>query len=406
MKSASSRPLPPSILIVDDEAQIHSSLRLRLGRSCRLQSALTPKDGLERISKEPHDICIVDVHMPEMDGLTFIEEARKVDPALGFVIFSGYDSDENLRKAIPLQVYDFIPKPLPDRERLEKAVPDWVDRTRQRRRELSLSVGSEAILRDLELTRIQRDIETTAAEFSRDALVSNAGLLSTAQALLANVQHGLEALARADAKLMPHYRSLQEARKQVEIASAITESYFSSAFADRETSPAIVDDCVRHAITIATRLGKAGLKQQTFEYRPLGRDIALSGLTGIDFLLLVVPALLQALAVAEPETTVKVQCETTIRIEDTIRNSRRQEYLWVNRRNASLSSPGALISIAPNGPAPEESIGAAWLRGDATDNLRTPCHGLVHGVQKARGVLGLATRPASERFSIMVVLPI
>ncbi|MDZ4820438.1 MAG: response regulator, partial [Planctomycetota bacterium] len=129
MSSTPADPLMPSILIVDDERQIHASLRLRLGRNCDLVYCLDAREALEKIQHSKFDLCFADIHMPHMDGFAFIEAARERDPALGYVLLSAFDTDENLRRTIPLQVYDFISKPLPERQGFESKIQEWVDRT-------------------------------------------------------------------------------------------------------------------------------------------------------------------------------------------------------------------------------------------------------------------------------------
>src|SRR5688572_23208401 len=174
MKLQDSDTIVPSVLLLDDEHQIHSAVKLRLGEGYRLLSAFSPKEALALIAHEQVDLCIVDVQMAEMDGLAFIEAAKKVDPALGYVIFSGFDSDENLRRAIPLQVFDFLTKPLPDRNRFERALPGWIESTRSRRSEMQLVKDASVTVRDLELARIERDAEAIASESAREALFQTA----------------------------------------------------------------------------------------------------------------------------------------------------------------------------------------------------------------------------------------
>src|SRR5690606_19444372 len=111
--------ITPRILIVDDERQIHASLRLRLGKENDLICCYSASEALEKIANERFDLCFADIHMPHVNGLAFIEAAQKVDPALGFVVLSAFDSEDNLRRAIPLQVLDFLSKPLPDRTGFE-----------------------------------------------------------------------------------------------------------------------------------------------------------------------------------------------------------------------------------------------------------------------------------------------
>src|SRR5688572_17434984 len=106
--------MPARILVVDDEQQIHASMRLRLGNDHELVFSFGGPDALRKLSQDRFDLCFADIHMPEMDGLRFIDAARTIDPQLGYVVLSAFDTDDNLRRTIPLQVYDFISKPLPE----------------------------------------------------------------------------------------------------------------------------------------------------------------------------------------------------------------------------------------------------------------------------------------------------
>src|SRR4051794_1989067 len=113
----------PRILVVDDERQIHASLKLRLGRDYSLVCHTDARQALALLPAERFDLCIVDIHMPHMDGLAFVAAAQQSDPALGYLLLSAFDTDENLRRAIPLGVYEFIPKPLPARAGFEDRLP-------------------------------------------------------------------------------------------------------------------------------------------------------------------------------------------------------------------------------------------------------------------------------------------
>ena len=131
--------MPPRILVVDDETQIHASMRLRLADENELVFSSSGSDALCKIAQQRFDLCFADIHMPEMDGLSFIDKARTVDPCLGYVVLSAFDTDDNLRRTIPLQVYEFITKPLPERRDFEARISNWVEATRKRRRERQLA---------------------------------------------------------------------------------------------------------------------------------------------------------------------------------------------------------------------------------------------------------------------------
>lgn len=396
--------LTPSILVVDDEKQIHSSLRLRLGRAYQLSCVSSPAAALDAIRRQQFDLCIVDVRMPEMDGLTFIEAAQAVDPALGYVVLSGYDSEENLRRAIPLQVFDFISKPLTDRESFEHRLPDWIARTRSRRHELVVTQNSGSLVSDLDVARIEKEVELTASASAREALLQTAGLLTTTQALLFNAQHVLESVPRTDPRLASVLRGLQEARKHAESAAAIAEGYFGSAYADRESSPAVIDPCLQHAVGIGLRLAKAEDRQQRIDCLPLGRDVTVVGLSGIDFLLMLVPTLTLALELSAAGTTVQVRCHELTRLDRVLEDAHFRSHLWVNRRNAMGSNPGFMLSIRASAPALTEETAESWLRGNTSPAMRLSSRGLLHGVQKAKGLLGVAVSPKTEQFELVLGL--
>ena len=396
----------PTILVVDDEPPIHSALKLRLGESYRVISVFSPREALGQLKDESPDLCIVDIQMPGMNGLAFIEAAREIDPALGYLIFSGFDTDENLRKAIPLQVLDFIPKPLPDRSQFEKRLPDWIDRTRARRRELAQAKNTDAIVRDLELARMESAVESTASESAREALFQTAGMLTTAQALLVSASHLFDSVLKGDARLTQAMRSLQEARHQVETASGITDEYFASAYADRDSSPALIDLCTRHAIAIGSRLATADARRLVVDHQALGRETAVSGLTGIEFLVLLTPPIVQALKLATAGSTTRIQCTLLARLDEAHRGNRGNDFMWINRRNARLSNPGVLLSILTHAKAPTEPEAAAWLRGQTRAGLQVSVGGLISGIQKCKGLAGVSIHPHASRFEVLVALPV
>ena len=145
--------MTPRILLVDDERQIFAAVRLRLGRDYELCHRTDAASALACIRTDRFDLCFVDIHMPGKDGLTFIAEAQEVDPHLGFVVISAFDTAENLRRAIPLQVYAFIGKPLPDKAGFEGKVPEWIERTRRCRHDQGLARRADAIATDLASAR-------------------------------------------------------------------------------------------------------------------------------------------------------------------------------------------------------------------------------------------------------------
>jgi DNA-binding NtrC family response regulator len=102
-----------NILIVDDEASIRlflCGLVERMGHTP--VEAENGQDALEKFRKKSVDLSIVDVHMPEMDGIRFLEEVKKVDPLSVVIMMTGYPSAETIIQTIEDDGYTYIAKPL------------------------------------------------------------------------------------------------------------------------------------------------------------------------------------------------------------------------------------------------------------------------------------------------------
>ncbi|HTL68102.1 MAG TPA: response regulator [Lacunisphaera sp.] len=395
----------PRVLLLDDERQIHASVKLRTAGICNIVSAFAPDEGLAAIAREPFDLCLVDIHMPGIDGLEFIELARKSDPGLGFVILTGFDSEENLRRAIPLQVLELISKPLPDRLGFEKRLPEWVQRTRMRRRELALAQETAPIMQDLDVARIERDVESTASESAREALLQSANLLTTVQALLLSTSVSIEKLRQTDPALAGINRGLQEARKYLQSATDIVEGYFNSAYADRECSPALIDVGIKHAMAISLRLARADEQKKAIDLSSLQKTVIAVGLTGMDFLLMLVPALCNALELAPEGSTTQVTCREMVALDSIFDEPARKHFLWINRKHASIARSGVIINIRSTAAASESAELGAWVRGEPVNSLRIPSRGLLLGLQKCKGVLGFGIRPHAVRYEMLIALP-
>lgn len=394
----------PRILVVDDERQIHASLRLRLNAAYELVSCSDPRTALARVKQESFDLCIVDLHMPGMTGLEFVEEARQIDAGLGFVFLSGHATEENLRRAIPLQVYDFIFKPLPDRAGFEQRLPGWITRTKERRREIALVEDSRSLVRKLDAAQIERDIEFTASESARDALMQSANLLTTIHALLASACYAIEGRSQ-DASIRPIARGLQEARKAAEAATAVTEGFFNSAYANRDTSLAVLGTGLSHSLGICLRWTQAEKDRKNVDLLVRETNAVLCNLSGIELLLLLIPALGAAVEMAPPGTTITVSSEGLDRLDAASRVLRARDFVWVNRRNAVHAQAGILLSIRSSGSALNQAQLKSWLEGGESARIKMPARGLVHGLTKCKGMMGLSVTPIHDRFELVLALP-
>lgn len=398
--------LPPRVAVVDDERQIHASIRLRIGTQCELVSFYDPRVALKAVGEDKFDLCIVDIHMPHLDGLSFVERARERDPALGFVVLSAFDTDDNLRRAIPLQVYDFIPKPLPERDGFEARLGDWVARTRQNRRDLLLAHQAGTIDRELQDARLNREVELVASESARHALMLSANLLTTIHAHLVTAKSLATTRAKSDPSILHLLRNLELALTTADAAVTVAEGFFDSAYAHRDSSPALVGSGLQHAIRIAVGMCRAEQARKVVDFTVVEENLPVRGLSGQEFLLTTFPAIALALSVAAENSTVRLNIERLERLDSAMKDSRMKNFLWVNRRHATNSRPAVLISVSTAATALSRSQVEGWLNSEpgafsAISPLR-----LLGGVAKAQGLLGLAVAPSADRFHLIVVLPI
>lgn len=119
------------VLIAEDSKPILRNIRMLLqSGELPVDIAATAANGEEAlgiIAGQPIDILITDIRMPRLDGLTLIQEARKLAPDLQVVLISGYSDFEYTRKALNLQVFDYLLKPV-ERDQLLEVMSRLIQR--------------------------------------------------------------------------------------------------------------------------------------------------------------------------------------------------------------------------------------------------------------------------------------
>ena len=103
------------VLIVDDERLTVEGLRLLVNwKSYDAEVCAVAFDGttaLQKIKMFHPDIVFTDIRMPGMNGLELIQQAKKEFPDTIFIIISGYNDFEYIRKALRFGVTDYVDKP-------------------------------------------------------------------------------------------------------------------------------------------------------------------------------------------------------------------------------------------------------------------------------------------------------
>lgn len=106
------------ILVVDDEVDLEPLLRSWFRRQIKqdaynFQFAHNGREALSHLRADPDiELVLLDINMPEMDGLALLSELPAVNPLLAAVMVSAYGDMDNIRTAMNRGAFDFVTKPV------------------------------------------------------------------------------------------------------------------------------------------------------------------------------------------------------------------------------------------------------------------------------------------------------
>src|SRR5437016_4767602 len=101
-----------NILIVEDEPRMRRLLEISLGENGHsVQTAGDAETGLAQLRKEPMDLVVTDLKLPGMNGLEFLQEGKRLNAALPFIVMTAYGSVETAVDAMKAGASDYVLKP-------------------------------------------------------------------------------------------------------------------------------------------------------------------------------------------------------------------------------------------------------------------------------------------------------
>jgi two-component system nitrogen regulation response regulator NtrX len=186
------------ILIVDDSAGTRESLGGVLrDEGYVIRTASSGAEARAALEREGCEVVLLDLLLPDEDGLELLGELRRSYPELPVIVISGHGNVETAVKATRLGAYDFLEKPLA-LERVALSVGNAIDRGRMARKLEQLSsqlrpteelVGSSPAMR-----KLKSELRRAAASDSRILIVGENG---TGKELVARRAHLLSRRAAA-----------------------------------------------------------------------------------------------------------------------------------------------------------------------------------------------------------------
>jgi DNA-binding NtrC family response regulator len=133
---------PPRVLAVDDEPVVCESIRRVLSEEgYRVTTTTSAREGIDLLAREVIDLVLLDIKMPDLDGIEFLRRARALSPETEVVIVTGYATIDTAVEAIKLGAFDYLEKPVSPPQLIVAAAralerKHLIDLTRQLRSEI------------------------------------------------------------------------------------------------------------------------------------------------------------------------------------------------------------------------------------------------------------------------------
>lgn len=125
------------VLVVDDEYGPRESVAFTLSTEFAVETAGSAAEALAKIKERVFSTVVLDIRMPEMDGIRALEELRKIDPLVSVIMLTGYGTLLTAQQAMLGGANQYLRKP-PDIEELVEAVRQQSQATRLRRHQSKL----------------------------------------------------------------------------------------------------------------------------------------------------------------------------------------------------------------------------------------------------------------------------
>jgi signal transduction histidine kinase len=141
------------VLVVDDEYGPRESIAFSLSGEFAVDTAERARDALVKLQARPYSAVVLDIRMPEMDGIRALEELRKIDAHVSVIMLTGYGTLLTAQQAMVAGANQYLRKP-PDIAELIDAVRKQTQATRIRRTQAQVAIDAQkmndALKREIE----------------------------------------------------------------------------------------------------------------------------------------------------------------------------------------------------------------------------------------------------------------
>ncbi len=100
------------VLLIDDEKDFIDALGERMtNRGMNVSTTTSAKDAVKMVEEESYDAILLDLQMPEMDGIEALKAIKKINPDMQVILLTGHATVEKGIEAMKLGAMDLIEKP-------------------------------------------------------------------------------------------------------------------------------------------------------------------------------------------------------------------------------------------------------------------------------------------------------
>ncbi|HEY1849101.1 MAG TPA: response regulator [Opitutaceae bacterium] len=132
------------VLVVDDEYGPRESIAYTLATSFSVETAERAAEAIRKIKDQHYHVVVLDIRMPEMDGIKALEELRKIDPHVSVIILTGYGMLSTAQQAMVGGANQYMRKP-PDVAELIDAVRHQAEAAQLRRHQAKMADDAVAL---------------------------------------------------------------------------------------------------------------------------------------------------------------------------------------------------------------------------------------------------------------------
>lgn len=169
------------VLVVDDDPQVCKTVSMILQEhGYHVQAYSQPRQALQAVRKAPFDIALIDIKMPDLNGLELVEKIKAEDPRVAPIVMTAFPDVQTAAETMRLGARDYITKPFREEqllaavERIAQELGLIYTNEQELNRLIGQRIRQERLKQSLTLRQLSERSELTTSQLSQVELGKNA----------------------------------------------------------------------------------------------------------------------------------------------------------------------------------------------------------------------------------------